>query len=970
MTDDMEENPFRESRTGDDSSFYTTYDDVGNLLLSVSTSCISNHGMNIALKDVNGNVKDADRKANDFIHCIANSQKKTEDPHLFSSPNIPKTESINDKKQESTALDLKRETLNNEAFFKLVFSRRLRSQRPNFFLYWVPLTAVYVALVALLIITTAVLYGTNLEHQKEAIEYDVAEGGILLIPSDAIKIHEKLDDCSECSSVYSEDAQLALDHNDDCSFQSKAELEKRFLKFGLDSTGLPIRDDLLFGKYEEATEFRDFRESFSFWKRLTGFKPRQIEVPHVVLWDYFGGHSCLDVNVTAGDVVNVVAEEYQTRKLDHETNDNRSYLRLPSKWSLVRCMTGKPFQGDVGLIPSSWIVSKDFYTANPSLFIKPKWFLGACCLSVAYRYLLSDKPKIRCGMFVIFSPQWLNLDPKDYRPFFMLVVCPKNEKVVGEMVALAAEHLAAMKANGKLLSRKSAKDDEEVSERKREEEIASLLTSLPFCIKRYTIQRSRIGRYLLHGHQYASLYDLVHHLRTSESQLPQPLTDGPVEDIAEISFRSVPPPCVSLHRDNYALPMKCEQWAARHFDQVTEPALTTQGLSYISRALFDPFKNAHRDYAKFCNFGDTDFADALKDILNYRRPTPPTHVPGDPVMEKLVGDYEKAAKEGKQTELPTDEFVLRSTASVEIKMDDFQFNEKDALGKGAFATVYKGKVKTGNGLVDSAIKRLKIVAPTKDVRHPWIAEIEMLQMISHPNCVTFYGYCYDEQQKDVLLAFELMSGALDSYIQKHLHKVSINERIGFMIQIARGMGHLHAMDPQIIHGDLAARNVLMKVHPFDESRFILKVTDFGLSKLNPSDMHVLPDDPDTIPFNWLAPETWYHREFTAKTDVWTFGLTALEIFGVKIPFGMTDRTIIMLMLKEGNRHVQPRDLPDYVFEIVLKCWRKSAVDRPTFPEIEAMLNPLYLEFDESHVKWVTDRLFPEDERCIEEGPEG
>uniref|UniRef100_A0A915A3T2 Protein kinase domain-containing protein n=1 Tax=Parascaris univalens TaxID=6257 RepID=A0A915A3T2_PARUN len=54
--------------------------------------------------------------------------------------------------------------------------------------------------------------------------------------------------------------------------------------------------------------------------------------------------------------------------------------------------------------------------------------------------------------------------------------------------------------------------------------------------------------------------------------------------------------------------------------------------------------------------------------------------------------------------------------------------------------------------------------------------------------------------------------------QAHEYKISANEHVDFLIQIARGMGQLHALDPPIVHGDLAARNVLMCYHPTDNTR--------------------------------------------------------------------------------------------------------------------------------------------------------
>uniref|UniRef100_A0A915A3V8 Protein kinase domain-containing protein n=1 Tax=Parascaris univalens TaxID=6257 RepID=A0A915A3V8_PARUN len=70
-----------------------------------------------------------------------------------------------------------------------------------------------------------------------------------------------------------------------------------------------------------------------------------------------------------------------------------------------------------------------------------------------------------------------------------------------------------------------------------------------------------------------------------------------------------------------------------------------------------------------------------------------------------------------------------------------------------------------------------------------------------------------------MLTFELMNiGSLSDFMKAHEYKISANEHVDFLIQIARGMGQLHALDPPIVHGDLAARNVLMCYHPTDNTR--------------------------------------------------------------------------------------------------------------------------------------------------------
>ncbi|TKR76044.1 hypothetical protein L596_017245 [Steinernema carpocapsae] len=851
------------------------------------------------------------------------------------------------------------------------------------------------------------------DAQKEEVVFNVKPWKVLLVPADAVKHSEKLEDCSEGSSVYDEEPKIALEKKEKQPEIDAEKLQQRLWEWDVGVDGLPSYGGMLFKRLANAAAFEPMEEKLSWWQRAAGFKQRQVEVPHVVLWDFAGGHSCLDVNVVAGDVVHVVAEEYQV------VTHGDLFRRLPRRWALARVINGRPFQADAGVIPTSYLISKEFYDANLEFFTKPKWFLGIASLSYAHKYLLIDTTAVRPGTFVVFSPQWLNPEPSDHRPFVLVVICEKPAEIVDEMIKITQRHPLPASVDETLdgpsvvvdvndppvpenvkKSKQQTKTTQEDtianadaeltasvdngSDRKMEDDIRAFHASSPLYVQRFVIKRNKLGRFLIFGHQFETLFDLVYHLKTVESDLAHKLTDGPEADASDLFFQHVPPPIAfpeNPKRDHNALPMKLEMWAAQHFDEVKEPAMLQGPISYATRAVFDPFKKTHVLAARIFGLTAIEMNEAVAHVMRYKRTTL-KNLPADEDIKKLVKQYKKTEKdrqrvahedhdynkrnklEGEKkrdrTKMPDDSFVVRSRPAYEFKPSDLKYDDSDILGKGAFATVYKGQVSTSGGLKDAAIKRLRVIAPSKDIRHPWVSELEVLEMVSHPNCALFYGFGFDDLTSDVFLAFELMEGALDSYVEKHQSKISINERIDFLLQVARGVGHLHAFDPQIVHGDLAARNVLMKAHPLDQSRFILKITDFGLSKATPNDQHVLPDDPETIPFNWLAPETWYHRELTAKSDVWAYGITALEIFGVKVPFGITDRTIIMMMLKEGHVHSRPADMPEYVFDVVLRCWRKSPVDRPSLAEVEILLLPLYIEHEAAHMDWVQERCTPKD----------
>ncbi|KAI6231720.1 Protein kinase domain-containing protein [Aphelenchoides besseyi] len=801
-------------------------------------------------------------------------------------------------------------------------------------------------------------------------EHTFKPGELLLLTSESAPINERLDDASDHSSIYTDDLELILDSQEDFEQKqmTKQEITERLLSFGLDRDGLPVRADLLFADFEQAADFRWSSEVVNCWHKWLGYESRPIEEPHIVLWDYSGGTSCLDLNCSAGDVVNVMAEEYQVRFVGELFKDCGHYMRLPQRWSLARWMNNKTFQSHTGLIPSSWLISKTFHDENRRYFKRTTWFLGTTDFSAAYEKMLDNRSSHRAGLFVVFSPHWLNLDPADHRPFVLLVMCQKAIEYVRETVRLVDKQIRPQIATRKILqmianarhertrrtptplamtpgtvqSPASSAINPPPNQLEEPDELFAEHVSTPYYVKSYTISRSSLGRYLIFDHQYDTLYDLVYHLSNFVSPLPHLLDGGPLTFAKHQYFNAIPSPPKPT-RDLYSLTMQMEQIAARHFDQVTEPAILRRAFDYVYRTVFNPFKRTHEEYAQSAGLPDAVVEEARAFC--------------DQQPKKKQSDESPA------NQMPKDEAELRPSKGVQLDPNNLSYNEEDLLGSGAFGSVYRGKLKIdGDVTIPVAVKKLEIEPPMDEKQQAWIAEMEVLQVVSHPNVACFYGFCYDEKQEYTMLALELMNcGSLGDFLKNRDFKISTNEQVDFLVQIARGMSYLHSLDPPIIHGDLAARNVLMQHHPIDRTRYILKVADFGLSKTCRHDVHFYPDNPLKLPFKWLPPEVLQRIEMNVKADVWAFGITAIEFFGVQEPYGIFGAERIFSMCKEGHRMERPASMPIYIYDVVLRCWRWQPVDRPTFVEIVDVLQPFYIENETQHLNLIADRLISDKE---------
>lgn len=75
----------------------------------------------------------------------------------------------------------------------------------------------------------------------------------------------------------------------------------------------------------------------------------------------------------------------------------------------------------------------------------------------------------------------------------------------------------------------------------------------------------------------------------------------------------------------------------------------------------------------------------------------------------------------------------------------------------------------------------------------------------------------------------------------------------------------------IVHRDLACRNILI-----DENK-ILKISDFGLSRIVPQNEVYTLTNHGRLPLRWMALESIFHREFNMASDVWAYGIVLWEI---------------------------------------------------------------------------------------------
>ncbi|PSS09870.1 Protein kinase [Actinidia chinensis var. chinensis] len=214
----------------------------------------------------------------------------------------------------------------------------------------------------------------------------------------------------------------------------------------------------------------------------------------------------------------------------------------------------------------------------------------------------------------------------------------------------------------------------------------------------------------------------------------------------------------------------------------------------------------------------------------------------------------------------------------ELKVATRNFRPDSVLGEGGFGSVFKGWIdensltaaKPGTGLV-IAVKKLN--QEGLQGHREWLAEINYLGQLQHPNLVKLIGYCLEDDHR--LLVYEFMpKGSMENHLFRrgsYFQPLSWSIRMKVALGAAKGLAFLHNAEAKVIYRDFKTSNILLN------SDFNAKLSDFGLARDGPTGdkSHVSTRVMGT--FGYAAPEYLSTGHLTSKSDVFSFGVVLLEM---------------------------------------------------------------------------------------------
>ncbi|KAF7964758.1 hypothetical protein HWV62_3256 [Athelia sp. TMB] len=301
-------------------------------------------------------------------------------------------------------------------------------------------------------------------------------------------------------------------------------------------------------------------------------------------------------------------------------------------------------------------------------------------------------------------------------------------------------------------------------------------------------------------------------------------------------------------------------------------------------------------------------------------------------IEKAIGNISLRARGSSQEQVPSlsniaQEEVSRAAAPTYSDFNDAVLEELSRLGEGAGGAVHEVRDKR-SGFVMARKTITTREAPMKQL----LRELDIIQSTMHPNIVLFYGAYMSPSSSEVKILMELCPGKSLEAVGKRIAERGgrVSEKVAGRLAegVLQGLAYLHSK--RTIHRDIKPANILLS------REGVVKLGDFGVSG------ELVDSWAGTFTGTsfYMAPERIQGHEYTIRADVWSTGITLLELVQKRFPFpsDVPPIELIMYIIGEPPR-LEDEPEADCFWSAEMKDFIKQTliVDAATRPAPRDML---------------------------------
>eukprot|EP01118_Nematostelium_gracile_P011313 TRINITY_DN3992_c0_g1_i1.p1 TRINITY_DN3992_c0_g1~~TRINITY_DN3992_c0_g1_i1.p1 ORF type:complete len:274 (-),score=68.83 TRINITY_DN3992_c0_g1_i1:28-771(-) len=199
----------------------------------------------------------------------------------------------------------------------------------------------------------------------------------------------------------------------------------------------------------------------------------------------------------------------------------------------------------------------------------------------------------------------------------------------------------------------------------------------------------------------------------------------------------------------------------------------------------------------------------------------------------------------------------------------------------------------------------------------------------HPNVVKLLGVQLDDH---ISIVTELMYGNLMQLLINGEINLNFKLLLQISIDISSAMLHLH--DENLLHNDIAGRNLLAQRKG---NAWTVKIGDLGMSEKLEKNQDVLITKRKDLPIRWSAPEVLSKHELSKASDVWSYGVTIWEIVELKKPYHeVLSNEDVKRGICEDSLKLAPFSNPEFsekIRPLINACQQFEHDKRPNFGHV-------------------------------------
>ncbi|KAJ5096930.1 hypothetical protein N7456_007651 [Penicillium angulare] len=245
------------------------------------------------------------------------------------------------------------------------------------------------------------------------------------------------------------------------------------------------------------------------------------------------------------------------------------------------------------------------------------------------------------------------------------------------------------------------------------------------------------------------------------------------------------------------------------------------------------------------------------------------------------------------------------------------YTKQTCIGGGSFGRVYKGVDKrTGESV---AIKIID-VENAEDEVDEIIKEIAILSELKSPYVTKYHGSYLKGSHLWIIMEF-CSGGSCHGLLRPgiiHEEYIAIILR-----ELLRGLDYLHG--DKKLHRDIKAANILLSASGQ------VKLADFGVS----SQLSATMTKKNTFvgtPF-WMAPEVIKQSGYDYKADIWSLGITAIELACGDPPYADIHPMKVLFLIPKNPPPVLNGNFSKPFKQFVELCLRRDPKERPSAKEL-------------------------------------